>query len=440
MNMPKQQKVHRITIIAGVMSCLSYLYLAINSQEYGQATLSQMLSVCFFCSAACGVVWWSHHHAQQDISVKTMLSFALLFRAIGFFAFPVLEDDIYRYLWDGRQTIVNGNPYIQEPADFFDSDNLSDRFENILNRINYPYVATVYGPSSQWIFAAAYLISPGEVWPLQLIFIAADLALIALLMKIAKPNAVLLYTWCPLVIKEFAFTAHPDIFGAFLMVCALRAYLNKRNVLVGVLMATACGIKIFPLMILPFLLKFNWRGWCAFIITAIVIALPFGIQQAWLPEGLKVMSGDWFFNAPLYAAYNQLIPREYPVIILKILLLLSFALFCAVVLIKDFSNHYLKAYSLDIPRGDILFGLMLVCLPALNPWYAIWLLPFCAIRPSVWAWVAATVLLLSYISGINLSDNTIGPYEIPNWVLITEFGIIAMVLIAELLIRCKKLA
>jgi len=287
MNTTKQHRVHQITIIAGIVSCLSYLYLAFNSQEYGQATLAQMLSVCFFCSAICGIVWWYHHHAQQEISIKIMLSFALLFRAIGFFAFPVLEDDIYRYLWDGRQTIVNGNPYLQAPADFFDADNLSSRFEDILDGINYPFIATVYGPSSQWIFAAAYLISPGEIWPLQLIFIIADLVLIALLMNIAKPNAVLLYAWCPLVIKEFAFTAHPDIFGAFLMVCALRAYLTQRFILVGILMAVACGIKVFPLIILPFLLKFNWRGWCAFIITAIVIAIPFGVQQAWLPEGLK---------------------------------------------------------------------------------------------------------------------------------------------------------
>ena len=439
MNTTKPYKVHQTSIIAGVLSSLSYLYLAINSQEYGQATLTQMLSVCFLCSALCGTVWWHHYHAKQDISIRTMLSFAIIFRAIGFFAFPVLEDDIYRYLWDGRQTIVNGNPYIQAPADFFDADNLTDRFENILDGINYPYVATVYGPSSQWIFAAAYLISPGEVWPLQLILIIADLALIGLLMKVAKPNAVLLYAWCPLVIKEFAFTAHPDLFGAFLMVCALRAYLNNRPILVGALMAMACGIKIFPLIILPFLLKFSWRGWSAFIVTAILIALPFGIQQAWLPDGLKVMSGDWFFNAPLYRAYAELIPREYSINILKVIVLLSFAVLCAISLLKDVYNHYLKAYSLTLPRGDILFGAMLICLPALNPWYAIWLLPFCTIRPSIWGWVSATMLLLSYICGINLNDSSIGPYEVPNWVLMIEFGVIALALIAEILMKRRHL-
>jgi len=202
-------------------------------------------------------------------------------------------------------------------------------------------------------------------------------------------------------------------------------------------MALACGIKVFPLIILPFLLKFNWRGWFAFIITALIIALPFGIQQAWLPEGLKVMSGNWFFNPPLYKLYFELIPREYPVIILKVLLLLGFGAVCAVALLKDLSNYYLKSHSLSLPRGDILFGLMLICLPALNPWYAIWLLPFCAIKPNMWSWVAATMLLLSYISGINLNDNSIGAYEIPKWVLVIEFGIIALALIAELLIRRK---
>ena len=425
------------TLIAGIISALAYVYLSINSQHYGQATLLQMLSTCFISTFACAAVWWHYHSTQQDIPISMLFGFAIIFRVIGLTAFPVLEDDIYRYLWDGRQTIVNGNPYIHPPANFFDIDNLSERFEHILDGINYPYVATVYGPTSQWLFAAAYIIAPGDIWPLQLILIIADLVIIYLLLAIAKPNSVLLYAWCPLVIKEFAFTAHPDLLGAFFMVCALRAYLNKQNVIVGILMALACGVKIFPIIIVPFLFKFDWRAWLSFVVTVIVIALPFGVQQAWLPEGLKVMSGDWFFNAPIYRAYGALTPSGYSPTTIKIVLVLTFGLVCALTLFKHLVQHYKHEQTKLIPRGDILFGLMLICLPALNPWYAIWLLPFAAIAPSFWAWAGASLLLLSYASGINLSNTDLGAYQIPNSILAIEFGLIAVAVFIHI-IFCRS--
>ena len=65
---------------------------------------------------------------------------------IGFCTFPILEDDIYRYLWDGRMTIENGSPYNISPAEFFSATDLGERFDAILSSINYPNIATIYGP------------------------------------------------------------------------------------------------------------------------------------------------------------------------------------------------------------------------------------------------------------------------------------------------------
>jgi len=437
----KQQKqLHITTLGAGILSTLAYLYLCINSQYYGDATLTQMLSVSVFCAGLCVAVWLQQYYSQQNISIAMILGFAVLFRAIGLFAFPILEDDAFRYLWDGRQTILNGTPYTLPPSAFFDDETINGRFEDILDTINYPHVATVYGPASQWIFAFSYLIAPGEIWPLQLIFALADMGIILLLLRFAKPSAVLLYAWCPLIIKEFAFTAHPDVFGAFLMVCALYAYQKKQSISVGILMALATGIKIFPLLILPFLLQFNWRGWLAFVITIVGIALPFGVQQAWFPEGLKVMSGDWFFNAPLYLSYIQLTPNGYSSTTLKVFLLLSLAVGCGSALLIHLYKHLKDTDLRTLPRGDLLFGFFFLCLPALNPWYLVWMLPFAAIKPSLWAWTASLMLLMSYISGINLGTSDLGSYQIPNWALIVQFGTIFAALLGDLIIHRKKSA
>lgn len=425
------------TLIAGSLSVIAYLYLALNSQHYGDANLYQMLTTCAVCGLLSAWVWLTHHQHQEQVSLITLIGFAIAFRFIGLFSFPVLEDDIYRYLWDGRQTVETGTPYIHPPSDFFDADNINDRFESILDGINYPNVATVYGPLCQWIFALAYLISPGEIWPLQLIFSLADIAIIFALLKLAKPNAILLYAWSPLLIKEFAFTAHPDVFGAMLMMFSLLAYRKGNAILIGVLMACATGVKVFPILILPFLLGFQWRGWFAFTVTALAISAPFGITQAWYPEGLRVMGGDWYFNSPIYLSVIKLGPTGLAQII-KTILLLLLGIGAGLYLLKILRDYIKQQWPTPtLFRGDLLFGAFLLCLPALNPWYLVWLLPFAVIKPSVCAWTASLMILMSYASGINLNAENLGAYQHPNWVLCIEFGVIFIAFLIDLTLRNK---
>lgn len=414
-------KQHAITLVAGCLSALAYGYLAINSQHYGDANLTQLLGVSFLCAALSFCVWAHSHYAKVRLSAPLVVGFAMLFRMIGLSAFPILEDDIYRYLWDAHMSFELGTPYSITPADFFDVD-LSERFETILGLINYPDIATVYGPVTQMAFALAYLISPGEVWPLQLIFALADIGIILILLKLAKPKFVLLYAWCPLIIKEFAFTAHPDVLGAFFLVLAYLQYQHRQFLWVGVLLAFATGVKVFAIIALPFLLALHWRGCLAFVVTALLIALPFlsnevSILDIWLPEGLRAMSSDWLFNAPLYALFLPLAP----VSAIKAALLACLALVCGLYLINALRN-----WPLNQPRLDLLFLGLLICLPALNPWYLVWLLPFTVLQPSLWAWTASVSLLLAYASGINLNVGHIESYEIPNWILIIEFASIAI--------------
>jgi len=66
-------------------------------------------------------------------------------------------------------TVTSGDPYSLPPSAFFSSDQLPESVEELLSQINFPDIATVYGPVTQWIFAAAWTISPGNIWPFQLL-------------------------------------------------------------------------------------------------------------------------------------------------------------------------------------------------------------------------------------------------------------------------------
>ena len=92
-----------------------------------------------------------------------------------------------------------------------------------------------------------------------------------------------------------------------------------------------------------------------------------------------------------------------------------------------------------IVRGDWLYGVLLAFWPVVNPWYLLWLLPFAAIRPSVWAWTASVVVLLSYITGLNLNDMDLHPFAHPSWVRPLEYGLILLALAYDIWRRARRL-
>ncbi len=413
----------------GITSSLAWLYLLAHSQSFGQATLTQLYAVAAtvaLCSILAGLI---NRQKASQLNLLLILAFALLFRLIGFFTFPVLEDDFYRFLWDGYMFASTGSPYGLPPSGFFGQE-LSAQYNDVLDTINYPDSATIYGPTNQWLFYLSYLIAPGELWPLKIVVAVSDILVLLLLMKRASSMAFILYAWSPLVIKEFIISLHPDIWGSMLVFLALIAFQSRRHYLVGSLLALAAGVKLFALVIVPFLLLWHWRAWVSFTGIAILIALPFGVREAWLPDGLSTMSANWIFNAPLYEIASNFITMSQ----VKMGLLSLFIVVGASYGIRWLLQQIKRPNTLPspIPKIDLILGLFFVCLPVFNPWYLIWLIPFAALRNQCWVWVASIMLFLAYATGINLNNEQLAYYEHPNWILVVEFGTIFIVLAIEL--------
>ena len=131
------------------------------------------------------------------------------------------------------------------------------------------------------------------------------------------------------------------------------------------------------------------------------------------------------FNAPFYYLANTHLPFA----VTKTVLLSLFA----ITAITYFSYHYLRRQHLPV-RIDLLYGLFFLCIPAINPWYLVWLLPFAVIYPSCWAWTASIVIFLAYVTGINLSNSELALYQHSHWILILEFSLILIALIIDQLI------
>ena len=357
---------------------------------------------------------------KSRLSAKTVMIVAIFLHLIACLGQPFMEDDYFRYLWDGMRFYETGSPYGSAPADSFTDNNISPHFQQILDQINYPDIPTIYAPVLQYVFLLNHLLFPGDVNGLQILFSMFNLGLIALLLRHAQPQAAMLYAWNPLVLKEIAFTAHPDGLGALLLFAAALFLYKKQLFAAATLLALALASKIFALLLLPFFV-FNSqpKHWLSFFGVFIAIYLPFIIHGSSDVLGLSAFAQDWQYNASLYALLHSALSSQTSKLIL--LALFSFGYFI-----------YLYKYqqsSRQLPRMDIVIAAFLFISPVLNVWYWLWLLPFAVIYPSRWAWGSCALLSLAYWNGLYLELEDYHPYQQLSWVVWLQFsGIVLLML------------
>jgi hypothetical protein len=267
--------------------------------------------------------------AQQSRRLLALITVsAIAFRGTLLFSDPIEEIDLYRYLWDGQVVIAGGNPFQYSPRQVLSADrterlppelarlvDIQDRSREtaqILDRIHYGELPTIYPPTSQAVFAVAALCTPQsaslatrmiimKAW-----FVGFDLAtlwLVVLLLRWAeKPIGwSIAYAWCPLLLKEIANSGHLDALAVFLatlsLYLAVRALFPRKptadisppsSARSGLLICTAAailtlavGAKLYPLVLLPLLwvttlCRLGWRkaiatGCISVLGTAIVL-------------------------------------------------------------------------------------------------------------------------------------------------------------------------
>ena len=402
----------RWTDIVGLWCAATYLALAFFAQKPGEPPLP-----VFFLLAACAglPVFFLYFYVSrrgERFPLGRVFLWAAAFRICGLLGGPFFEDDFYRYLWDGYLFATTGTPYGIAPEAFFTDPGVPQLLRGILDQINNPGLPTIYAPVTQLVFLLGYTICPGSVTALQAILILFDLATIAILFRLTSAGNVMLYAWCPLVVKEIAFTSHPDGVGVFFVLAAILLSRKSRWKSASVCLALAAGAKVFALLLVPFvLLRAAPRYWVLSAAVFLGLYAPFVLGGATDMESFAVFAREWEFNSLLF----WLLSGALGAIETKFILGLGFF-----ALWISYCLKYRRSGE-TIPRGDWIYGALLAVSPVINPWYLLWLLPFAAIFPSVWAWTASLAVLLSYVTGLNLNEYAMQPYGQPAWVRPLEF-------------------
>ena len=237
-----------------------------------------------------------------------------------------------------------------------------------------------------------------------------------LLLRLAPARNVMLYAWCPLVVKEIAFTAHPDGAGACLLLAAIVLARDRRWRVAAVCLGLAAGAKVFGLVLAPLVLAgARIRYWLLFGATLAALYAPFVLLGGTDLASLGVFTREWEFNSALFGLLQTAVPPFEA----RLVLGLAFAVFWGC-----YYAGYARSGAQGIPRGDWIYGALLAASPVINPWYLLWLLPFAAVSPGIWAWTASVAVLLSYVTGLNLQDYEMHPYAQPLWARGLEFGLI----------------
>jgi alpha-1,6-mannosyltransferase len=398
----------------------SYALIAANSHQ-AQSSVAVLLFGSVL--AMLGVLIIGKH-----VSARTVMLGSLLLCLIGLCGRPLFEDDHYRYLWDGYRTVTTGNPFGAAPELFFADENVPPPMQRVLDGINYPEVATIYGPGLQYVFALSYLMAPGNDVVLRALLAVAQLCLVGMLLRRQSAAAVALYAWNPLVFKEIALSGHPDVLVPMLL---LVGWWLRAGWWCAILVGLATATKIVALVAWPLLLSDRSpsprlggpfaRAVIAGIIASLTLLLtylPFAGAASDL-SGLNVFARDWAFNAALHAPLaawlgDKLARATGAVLVMLIVVTLSW---------RARSD---PEGAQTLPPLHIVFGVLLLFSPVINPWYLLWLLPFAVGRGLCWPWVASLAVLLAYVTPLNLGDESGAAFAMPAWARAVEWSAIAM--------------
>jgi alpha-1,6-mannosyltransferase len=338
---------------------------------------------------------------------------------------PGQDDDIHRYVWDGRVQRLGYNPYLIVP-----SDPAFSRLHTPETRtLNHPDVPTPYPAGAELFFRAVTTIHE-SIFALKVVFVLCDFVIDLLLLDILRRAGqgmhwVLAYAWHPLLAIEVAGSGHVDILGALLLLMSFAALDRRWRAVAAVAFGLAVSVKLLPIVLLPLYWKrVRIRDSILAIILVGLLYAPF-LQGGWIPIGsLSTYIQSFRFNDPVFAILERVAA---PQLIAALAVLVG--LLIAIRLRSGSSPLSPDAFAWPMAGS-------LLCAPVVYPWYLVWLLPFLRSLSSlpiiIWTVSIIPTYVVWYLRALGR------PWLLPGWVPVLEYGPMATVGAISLWHRLKR--
>jgi alpha-1,6-mannosyltransferase len=341
------------------------------------------------------------------------LSLAALWHLPFLLSQPGSDDDIHRYLWDGRLQRLGYNPYIVVPSDpAFAALHIAET-----RTLNNPDLPSPYPPGAE-LFFRAVTATHESIFTLKVAFVLCDLAIVLVLLDALRSSRqgmhwVLAYAWNPLLATEVAGSGHIDIVGVLLLLVSFAALERRWRTVAALAFGLAVAVKFLPIVLLPL----YWRRVRVrdAALAAVVVGLlyvPF-LSHGRIPIGsLGTYVQSFRFNDPLFATLARVAAPQLVAVLAGLVGFLT----------ATYLRRKSEAWSPDAFAWPV--AVSLLCAPVVYPWYLLWLLPFLrsASTLPIIIWTVS-IIPTYYVWHLRTVDR---PWIVPGWIMLLEYGSVAI--------------
>ncbi len=376
----------------------------------------------YFCIVVFSILLIAKIKNYSNNELFKIFLFFFILKVLFVFKSPMLSDDIYRYLWEGKIFLKGFNPYIYSP----NSTNLLHLRDQIFIHINHKNLPAIYPPFMLFFNSIIVKICYSVKFYKFILFLF-DIATFILILIICNETKInlrysILYFIHPLTVIEIEWNGHNDIVMIFLFILGLYFLINNRYIK-SVFFYTLSVFSKFVYFI--FVKEFfkNLQSIIIFFLVGGLLYSVFIINAHNIFYSLNVYLKTWEFNGSIYKIINWFTKNQ--ILTRKILLIIF--IFSWIYINLKFTSIFQRLLFLSVS--------FILISPTVHPWYGLWILAFLSFNLIFEIYLFLLFLPLSYyVLGKYLS---VGVWQENNFITLIIYIPILFLLIKKLI--CNKI-
>lgn len=408
-------------LLAGGIILASTAVLTVTQAPLGSPLFFALAAAMTVAYVAALVRVW---HGPPSSRQLLLAAFAIAVAArVPLVLAPVgLDNDMMRYVWDGRVQTHGYNPFTVLPSDPAMAWTHNRETAAMPSR----NATTPYPPAAQLFFRLVVSLHDSARAMKVALLVCDLLTMIVLWRWLAATRRnewlTLAYAWNPLVILEIAHSGHIDALGALWITASAYWLARRRTALASIAFVLAVTSKLLPIVLLPlFWRRVRLRDALLGGVFLALLYVPFTAGSSLAVGAVPNVVAHIRFNGPVFKLIAAAATPQAAAMV-AVLLGLGVAAWARWRL--DAADPAAWAWPMAVA---------LLCAPVIYPWYLLYLTPF--------LFTTATLPLLAWTFTVPLAYVVWyypvyrKPWIVPTAVLAVEYGLVACATAAQLVRR-----